>query len=151
MTDTSLYQFEVQRLLHMLTEHCHQVYDADKVHAVVSDWAYSLAKSAIGFCFKDETMNKIIGMKVNKIGGNPGSGTGHAEYGIIVNNIAAYTAAEEPFEGLQEVSADDKARWQYLAGLIMVSWFLKDGTLSFTSWEKLEQLTQQAESSNAAD
>src|SRR5258708_6190327 len=151
MTDTSFYQFEIRRLLSTLTEHCHQVYDATKVRACVDDWADALTKSTIIFCYEDETMNATIGMRVNKIGGNPGSGDGHAEYGVIVNNIAAYTAAEEPFEGLQEVSAENKDRWQYLAGLTMVSWFLKDDTLSFTSWEKLEDLTQQAESSNAAD
>jgi hypothetical protein len=151
MTGTSFYQFEVQRLLLMLTQHCHnQVYDSKKVRATVADWAYSLTKSAMGFCYEDETMNKTIGMRVNRVGGNPGTGTGHAEYGIIVNNIAAYTAAEEPFAGLQEVSAEDKIRWQYLAGLTMVSWFLEDGTLSFTSWEDLKNLTA-AESSNAAD
>jgi len=150
MTGTSFYQFEVRRLLHMLTEHCHQVYDATKVRACVDDWTYALAKNTIGFCFEDETMNATIGMRVNKIGGNPGTGEGHTEYGIIVNNIAAYTAAEEPFEGLQEVSAEDKARWEHLANLTMVSWFLKDGTLSFTSWVDLKDLTQ-AESSNAAD
>jgi hypothetical protein len=150
MTGT-FYQFEVRRLLHMLTEHCHQVYDATKVRACVDDWADALTKSTIGFCYEDETMNKTIGMKVNKIGGNPGTGEGHAEYGIIVNNIAAYTAAEEPFEGLQEVSAEDKARREYLATLTMVSWFLKDGTLSFTNWVDLKDLTRAAESSNAAD
>jgi len=150
MTDTSFYQFEVRRLLHMLTEHCHQVYDANKVSACVDDWAYALTESTIGFCYEDEIMKKTIGMKVNKIGGNPGTGEGHTEYGIIVNNIAAYAASEEPFEGLQEVSAEAKARREHLATLTMVSWFLKDGTLSFTSWVDLKDLTK-AESSNAAD
>jgi hypothetical protein len=151
MTSTSFYQFEIQRLLHTLTEHCRGVIDFAKVRACVDDWAFARTKQIIDVNFEDETMNATIGMKVNKIGGNPGTGEGHCEYGIVVNNLAVEGVdIESPEEISPEVAAENKVRWQHLATLTMVSWFLADGSLSFTSWEDLKNLTV-AESLNVAD
>jgi hypothetical protein len=143
MTTVDFYEFELKRLLFFLNEHCHQVYDATQVRITVADWAYGLAKGTIQFCFEDETMNKTIGMRVNKSSGKYGAGAGQVAYGIISNNIAAYDSSEGLFEGMQEVSTEDKARWKHLGTLAMVSWFMPDGTLSFTSWEELKNLTQE--------
>jgi hypothetical protein len=142
---TSFYDFEIMRLLECLTEYCHSIYNRDTpklVKATIADWAYSMTINTIGFCYEDATMRQTIGTKVNRKGGNYGTGECAIAYGIIAHNVAAYTSAADCFKGLVEVNDENKARWAHLATLAQVVWFYADGRIAHTTWDKYEDLVE---------